>query len=558
MITFRDMKLSRKETADGRSPQRLLLTLGLVLSAALPQAGAQVTLTHTEDASPIPAGNFRFRMTTGWTRYDELFGVNGVRGLSEQISADSLGPRQLPLLVPVENALKTLSNNPSTRLTFGTLAAESDIRTVVTPIVLEYGITRRLSIGMKVPIIQTRRAIHFSMNADSTRLGNTGFLPPRLRGNAAQANATVYAAFQHAADSLTTLIAKCPGSPSLPGCSTVNGNLGAATATRDQAQAFATAVRTALGTDTTTTIVAPRAGSPLALSIDARQAALNTQIQVYLGPTAGTSSSVFTATTDFSYIDLQGRSGVGGLLASPLGGKLDSLQTTNRLRLDGVTFAAQYMVFDRFHYDTLPFAGVQSRLAAGAELRFDSAPRDSAQVLVQVSPVQGSGFAVHGAMDIVRGKLGATIVGRYDKAFARTAVSSIVGDPEAFYPVPVFATVQETRGDILTLDLTPRLLLGQWFAIDGLYGLERTGATTYDAPPSTVGVFTPNTSARTAQRVGFGIRSSTIDSYRRGATRTPVEVSFTHMETITGDVGTAKIFRDQVQVRIYWAAFGNH
>src|SRR5207244_3503046 len=108
-----------------------------------------------------------------------------------------------------------------TRLTLGRLAAQSDIRTVTTPIALELGVNRRLSIGVMVPVIQTRRSVHMTVNADSSRLANVGFIPPRLRDAAAFQNLAVYSAFRSAADSLTTLLARCPGTQTAA-CAQVN------------------------------------------------------------------------------------------------------------------------------------------------------------------------------------------------------------------------------------------------------------------------------------------------------------------------------------------------
>ena len=113
-----------------------------------------------------------------------------------------------------------------------------------------------------------------------------------------------------------------------------------------------------------------------------------------------------------------------------------------------------------------------------------------------------------------------------------------------------------TAGTIVAMDFTPRLLLGEWFALDGHYGFERRGATTYDVTSTTATCascppFSPNTEARTSQRVGLGFRYSTADSYLRGKAKTPIEVSFTHLETISGDPGVPKVFRDQIQMRLY-------
>ncbi|MBA3672917.1 MAG: hypothetical protein H0W68_12975, partial [Gemmatimonadaceae bacterium] len=117
-----------------------------------------------------------------------------------------------------------------------------------------------------------------------------------------------------------------------------------------------------------------------------------------------------------------------------------------------------------------------------------------------------------------------------------------------------FGIVQRTAGSIVGIDVTPRYLLGEWLAIDGHYGVERVGATRYtttDAAASpTFG--SAARGARTTQRLGFGARFSTVDAFFRGRARYPVEVSFTHLDTVRGDAGAARLSRDQIQLRLYY------
>jgi hypothetical protein len=534
--------------------------IGLTLAAAPLTLRAQVYLSHTEDAAPVPKGVMRMKVTTGWTRYDERFTPNGPRPISDDISTDSLGPRQFPLLTPVEQGLQTLSNNPLTRLTFGRLAARNEVRIVTTPVALEYGFTRRLSIGVMVPVVQTRRSLQLRVNLDSAgkidSAGNVGWVPDRLRQQAATANALVYAGFQHAADSLATLLTRCPGNPTAAGCALVLANTADANAARLAAQQFASAVKGALGTDSSTAFVAPRTGSDLANKIASEQARLNAIVQKYLGASAGAVSSVFAAESPFSSLDLQGKDGTNGLLQSPLGGGFDSIQTSNKLVLNGFTLSAHYLLLDNFRIDTLPPKGIQTRVLIGGAFRYEPVFPDSARRLGDVPVGDGSGYELNTAMDFIARSFGGTIAARFVKSLPRTLEGPVLGDPEAFFMAPAVGPVTSTAGTIVAMDFTPRILLGDWFSIDGHYGFERRGATTYDVSAATAtcafcAPFSPNTAARTSQRVGVGLRYSTADAYSRGSAKTPIEVSYTHLETISGDAGVPKIWRDQVQVRLY-------
>ena len=565
MITFGHMhSLGSPRSRIARvasSRSRCRKTLILVCFGLLPSVvQAQLTLTHTEDAAPVPAGTLRFRLTTGWTRYDERFIAGGRRSLTDEVSSDSLGSAQLPYLGPIEQGLRTLSADPSARLSLGKLAAYSDARIVTTPIVFEYGLTRKLSIGVMFPVVQTRRNIAFGINKDSA--ANVGFVPSRQRDSAAKANALVYGGFSKAADSLATLVARCPSSPTAAGCAAVNANAADAAASATLARQFADAVKSALGTDTASTHIAPKTGGTLATEIEAERVIVNARVRKYLGASAGASTSVFTQAIPFSYIDLQGRNGVPGLLQSSVGG-VDSLQTTNKLALGGVTFALQYQVFDHFRSDSITAPHFQSRLAVGGGFKFEKLLQDSARTLGTISSGNGSAVELHSAMDVITGNVGGTAVVRYTKYLPHTVNAPLVGDPESFWPVPVFGSADATAGAVMGLDLTPRILIGSSFALDGHYGFERTGATTYErmTPPSTCAVCstaaTLSTAARNAQRIGFGVRYSTVDAWQRKQLSTPLEVSFTHLQTITGDPGVAALQRDQVQVRLYFPVKSN-
>lgn len=559
MITFAPMLPLVAPSYPRSLPLRRLALAALLI--AMP-VGAQAPLSHTDDAAPVPKGSLRLKITTAWTRYDERFAVDGVQPLGADFSTPALGVAELPLLAPTQASLQTLAGDPSVRLSLGRFEMRGGARVVTMPLSLEYGVTRRLSIGVQVPIVQTRRVVQLRVNTDSSALANVGFVPDAARQSAAQQNAAVASAFQQSADQLGALIAQCAANPGAAGCAPINADPAGAAAALTQTRDYAQAVR-GLGADAATALLAPRAGSALESAIDARRVAINAALQQFLGAGAGSSTGVFTATTNFSYVDLQGRRGAPGLLASALGGGLDSLHTSDRIGIGDVAVGAQYLLFDRFARDSVAIPRLQSRMLVGAAVRFATSQADSARDLVDIAPGEGAGVAVHSALDLISGRFGGTIAARYVKAFSRTVTAPLLGNPEAFYPIPLFGERKRTAGDVVGLDLTPRYFFSDWLAVDALYGLERVGATTYSgdagAPPCAnclsvvpIGVATISGSATTAQRVGLGFRLSTVAAYARGQARYPIEVSFSHLETVAGDAGLPKASRDQIQVRFYY------
>src|SRR6202022_2947761 len=152
--------------------------------------------------------------------------------------------------------------------------------------------------------------------------------------------------------------------------------------------------------------------------------------------------------------------------------------------------------------------------------------------LVAIRTGDGAGVELHSALDLIIGHFGSTIAGRYIKSFARTVTAPLLGDPEAPFPFPLFGSRTRTAGTIVGLDVTPRLFLDESFSLDGHYGFDRVGPTTYGAPgigvvdpcPSCVSppIVTEIGGTRTAQRLGLGLRYSTVDAFLRHRSPYPV------------------------------------
>jgi hypothetical protein len=538
-----------------------LLAFAALVSAS--PAHAQTTLTNTDETTPIPRGWFRLGVANAWSRYESRFDSSGgVAPLGAELSTDSLGARQLPRLAPVEGALQTLAANPLQRLTFGKLDVRSDARIVTTPFVLEYGVTRRLSLGVMVPMVQTRRTAQVRVNARAegeASTSNMGFLPAAQREAAAAANAQVVATLSDAATALNGLLAQCAQNPAAPECDPVRGREADASAAAARAAQFAQAVATAYGTTTETAIVAPLEGSDLAQAVEAQRAALAAQLATYAPGTAV--GALTTATRELSYIDLQGRNRVPGLLQSDLGGGLDSIHTSERLSVGDVELRARFLLLDHAPRDSSSRGGLVYRLAIGGTYRFNTSWPDSARDLLDIATGTGAGAEGRAALEVQYGHVGAAVATHYGTSFARTVEVPLVGFPIGGFPYPSFGDVSMTAGDVFGLEIAPRLFLGHWLAFEGNYGLERTGAPTVTDVPedpcsactALAGSILP--AATTVHRLGLGVRYSTVDAYLRGQAKYPIELSFRHFETVSGDAGVPKLFRDQIQLRIYYRLF---
>ena len=535
--------------------------LALLWCAPLGRALAQSGVGPLDDATPIPRGWIRFGVLNSWTRYDSRFnGTGGINPLGAPLSTDSLGPRQLPLLAPVEGALQTLTKNPLQRLTFGRLLTQSDARIVTTPLVLEYGVSNRLSFGVTVPVVQTRQTAQVRVNVavagDVTPLGNMGWVPPALRSTYAQNSAAVVASLTAAATGLNSLLTSCAANPGGAQCSTIQGQEALAAATAARATEFATAVATAYGINAQTALVAPLQGTQLATEIEAQRAALASQLAAFVpGTQIGT---LPLATTTFSYIDLQGRSGQPGLLQSPLGGGLDSIHTTDRVGVGDVEIGVRYALLDHLSRDSAGPPGFQYRMVVGGVYRMATSRADSARDLLDIGTGDGGGIEGRGSLELIGRAAGLTLAARYAKSFARSVELPLVGYTIAGFPYPAFGPVSRKAGDFFSIAAAPRVYLNSWLSFEGDYAMEHLGAPTFVPPPGfeCPGCVPPEGSvlpiATTVQNFGFGVRYSTVLSYLRHRARYPIEVSFHHLEALSGDAGTPKAYRDMIQLRLYY------
>src|SRR4030095_14421903 len=160
---------------------RHLIRITVVLLLAVPvvvRAQGKATNIVT-DANVIPRGDLRVRQLTQWTRYDNLFGVPAFPSptpLASSFSTDSLGTREIPTLSTTERSIRALRGVNAFRLPAGNIVATADSRIVTSPLVVEYGVTDRLMVGLVVPLVQTRTTFVFALNT-SLGLANVGANP---------------------------------------------------------------------------------------------------------------------------------------------------------------------------------------------------------------------------------------------------------------------------------------------------------------------------------------------------------------------------------------------
>ncbi|MBA3891730.1 MAG: hypothetical protein H0X64_14495, partial [Gemmatimonadaceae bacterium] len=123
-------------------------------------APGQAGLTGVASAAPVPRGTLRFSATPSWLRYTSRFTADGgTEPLGAVLTSDALGTAEIPALRRFESALRAVTGDSDFRLSLGGSIATTGIRIVTTPVMLEYGLSDRLSFGVTLPIVQRQREL---------------------------------------------------------------------------------------------------------------------------------------------------------------------------------------------------------------------------------------------------------------------------------------------------------------------------------------------------------------------------------------------------------------
>lgn len=507
------------------------------------RSGAQATTDPLVDGSVLPRGLLGVRVATSWSRFDELLGdVPGgrSRNLAWSLDADSLTTSLLPLLAPVEAAIRTLSGTPAFRLTAGNLVAAANSRVLTAPLILEYGLTRRLTLGVVVPLVETRSTVFAQLNP---KLGaaNVGPNPGLVNQTLRAAEASLISSFRAAAAALAQRLTQCQASPGDTGCATLLSQQSAAQALVQSTGVTANAIEALYGGDATHPGQAfvPLAGTPVETAIEARIAGLIAQYQAVL-PSAVITGAVAGAGGPGARLEMQ------ALLAAA--GR-DSLHPVDRSSIGDISAGATFQLFDTFG-DTL--ARRRVRAAVHAAYRIGTGEPASRNTLFDVGTGYGQpGIEVGAAADALFGtRWSLTTIAEYTANLGTVAVARVPSAANAILPLTTPVPGTYSAGNVARVTIIPRWRVAGDFTLDARYALTNIGADAYG--PVTLVAGQLGNAAATTQALGFGFSYSTLGIGRPMRKALPSEMSFSHLETLAGSGGPApKTFRDQITLRVF-------
>ncbi|MFN2564996.1 MAG: hypothetical protein ABR499_08320 [Gemmatimonadaceae bacterium] len=550
---------TRAVATDARRRVAVVVAASALLAT---EAHAQARLTRTEDAAPVPRGFARLRVIPSWSRFETHFAGSSGDGastapLASAIVAESLGVVQIPGLASAEEALRTLTGDPAFRLSLGRSMATAAARVVTTAFIAEYGLTRRLTVGGVLPVVQSRTELVVSLNADDDATANVGPSPGRISETGRRPADQLQQQLGSARATLQSQLDACDQNPSAdPSCPTILANRDDVVSLIAETAAFGSALAVLFGTSTASAqpFVALN-GTAAATDISNHLSAIRNRLRAYVGSAA----DQIVASVPVAV----GPAGFGDLRQLLLGGEFgmapDSLGAVYRLNVGDIELGAKFLAFERGNWAGTagaPSPWMRTRLSLQAIVRLGTGtptlPRLPHRYLEYGT---GDGQTdVEGAALLDLG-LGRRIVvaaaARYTAQLGAVDAGRVPDETGVVSPFTPLHEGTRRLGDVLVGELTPRVLIGRYFGADAHYAIIVRGDDEYSSAdggaPLRRGGFTE-------QRVGVGITYSTLRGARGRPPRIPVEVSAARIETIAGSSGAVpQAWRNQIELRLYYS-----
>jgi hypothetical protein len=528
---------------------------------------AQQVLGPGDDGFVLPRGVLRVTAGFSWNGMPDRYGSDGSRiPLGAQLSGSTLGVADIPQLAGSQSALRELAGQPTLSLSLGTVRASLDRSRITTPIILEAGLTSRVTAFVNVPYVRTRTDVALDVNPRGSSAANVGLNPATTLDAARARNAAVGTALRGAATSLEQRVASCQTDPSGVGCAAILADVPGATALVSSARTTATQIERTYGTATDAgTPFVPTRGSALEQAIEARLQQLGASLGALLGaePTIGTP---FAAQVPVTATELQAIVGncETGLCAAPI-------QTVQRSHIGDIELGARVRLLDTFGGDErarLAPSGFNARLTAGALVRLGTGQLETPDDLTGLGTGDGqTDIEARVATDLFAGRrFWITVIGRYGSQLAdrpRVRVPAYAG--QVLLPVTQEAVVDRKLGSYAELEATPHWELGEYFAAFASWRYRakaadtyRGGVTTTDSAGATstfdAAILGTDTESR-EQHLGIGIVYSTVAAFEHGRAKLPFELSLLRTQTVSGR-NAPYTSAAMAQLRVYTRLFG--
>jgi len=522
-----------------------------------------------DDAIPITKGVWRFRVGGLWNDYTAVFaptasGGTQHRALLAPLNADNLGTQAFPQLAAAEQAMRSLGANSAFKLSLGTFEAVGDVRQASIPFVVDVGVTKRFSVGVSIPYIESRNRSRLVLNRIGTS-ANVGQNPAYSTTEAATARATNGSLLRQLAaarSQLSAEITRC-ASVTATGCDAIRANAAGAQSLLQRAQATQLAVVTVYGDSTRAGApVVPISGSDVNTAILATIAQIRTSFQSF-GISAITQGAAPAAATVIY--------GPGSLPAivsdTAFGTRYNNIAGTRRAGIGDVDVTVTALLKDTFQGDSkrrLENTGRALRTVVAGGLRIGSAGADRVEDPLDVPIGEGaSALLLRTTTDIIaNNRYWVSLTARVVQPFAdNVAVALPFLTDSTLFRSFVAGTARRSLGMRTEIEIAPRVMFGQFFGLSTAYLFRRVGTDRLTPTGTFPDALNPGLSVTTDAQVSPATSThllsvaasfSSLASYMRGSARYPVELQFVHTAAIASSGGVVPISStDRLEIRLY-------
>jgi hypothetical protein len=539
-------------------------------------APAQRVLGVGDDALALPRGVLRVRTLVQWSWFNERYGLNtpgraegSLEPLGIDFAIDSVGVSEFPNLVSLQAGLRSLTGNPNWGLTLGSTRLDLRAHVTAIPLVVEAGLSRRFSVGIQIPYVQTRNSAFFDVNPNR-REGNLGFNPALAVPAAAAQNATMFAQFNTAAATLEATIDACRANPAAsPQCPALLAQEANARALIANTRAFAAGVNSLYSTSP----FVPIRNTDAQLAIEARVAFFRDTYANSFNIRNITTTGPFASQNTLTLRDAQ------TILTDPtdprFGMVADPLRTIERSHLGDIEVGGKFLILDTFGNTTakrMSPSGLNFRAAIGGVVRLPTGQAESPNNFIDIGTGQGqTDLEGHVFADVLVGsRFWQSFVVRYNNQLGDDEEIRIIDLPNKRLAVLYRRQmVERDLGNIFEFETSPRIVVNDFLAVSGHYVYrskvedEYTG--TFVIPAAITGFSDVTLDASTLNleteqkehRLGGGISFSNLFAFEQKKARIPFEVTYLHWQTVKGTGNVPKAFTDQIQLRLYTRLFGN-
>lgn len=552
----------------------VFLLAAAILSLSTPLRAQAVTGVG-DDATGPRTGEVRFSVSSIWKSWYERYGQgtpgrpNGsVEPLGVDFNLDTIGVAQFENLGPLQSSLRSLSGIPGFTASLGTSNVRLRENVLTTPLAMEIGLTRRLSMSVMVPFVTATSNVNFVMNPAGFE-PTLGFNPTLLVPAVITSNATFLAQFDSASAQLSRAIATCAATPAASGCAPIDANPGGARALVTNANGFASGVAQVYGGrgGATGSLFVPIAGTAAEAAIEAKVAAFKAMYATY-GNSTITGTGPIAAQAPLTTADMQ------AVLTDPtFGVNARPLATSVTRGIGDVEVGMKLNVYDSFRGSDsarMSPSGFNWRQSFGGIYRLGTGTLPSPADFTALgtgdhqSDIEGRTFT-----DLLFGRhLWLSLVGSFTAQMADQLPLRIPDSPtQVILASYRQQTVRRHLGDVIEVQVNPRWQLNDYLSFAGQYYYMHKAADAYSGrfavtdlagntailDASVLGMYTEQSESR----VGIGMTYSTVANVDKHKSGLPLDISYFHYETTLGSVGRVpKISVDQVTLRVYQRIWG--